>query len=144
MVADFGFVLDQSTLHDKNPKANHQLIITYKNYTYHVAKGIAWPSKPLLSLWLTAWYVGCTVIPAKHSIHISYSFTFEFSVRATSTCSCQKWMKQSDYYWLLMVNLFRVFTEADQIKNFATHRKFEVSVTCITECRKKVTLLLTP
>jgi hypothetical protein len=37
----------------------------------------------------------------------------------------------------------RIFTEADQIENFATHRKFDVTVTCITECRKKVTLLLT-
>jgi len=31
----------------------------------------------------------------------------------------------------------RIFTEADQIENFATHRKFDVTVTCITECRKK-------
>jgi hypothetical protein len=54
MMADFGFASDQSTLHCKNPKANHQLIITYKNYTDHAAKGIAWSSKPLLFLWLTA------------------------------------------------------------------------------------------
>jgi hypothetical protein len=54
MMADFGFASYRSTLHCKNPKANHQLIITHKNYTDHAAKGIAWPSKPLLSLWLTA------------------------------------------------------------------------------------------
>jgi len=106
-MADYGFPSDQSTLHCKSPKANHQLIITYKNYTDHTAKRIAWPSKPLLSLWLTAWYVRCTVILAKHSIHISHSFTSEFSVRATTnTCSCQKRTKQSDYNCcLLMVNL---------------------------------------
>jgi hypothetical protein len=53
MMADFDFASDQSTIPCKNPKANHQLIIIY-NYTDHVAKGIGWPSKPLLSLWLIA------------------------------------------------------------------------------------------
>jgi hypothetical protein len=54
MMVDFGFALDQSTLHCKSPKANHQLIIIDKNYADHAAKGIAWRSMSLLSLWLTA------------------------------------------------------------------------------------------
>jgi hypothetical protein len=148
MMDDFGFASHQSTIHCKNPKAKHQLIIIYKNYTDHVEKGVAWPSKPVFSLWFTAWYVCCTVILVKHSIYISYSFTSnELSVRATTkattnTCSCHKWMKQSDYnYWLLMVNL--EFNRSRSNRKLCQTQKIWCECNLHHRLQKKETLLLT-